>query len=97
MNFSSGFHEQFNGTIAAKENENQGMENAKRDCGGDNLFSDMPWLREFTSANSSAFLAAENMSLNSGASCKIDEFQRFKSFLPKFLTLSETYFFLLKA
>ncbi|KAJ8544654.1 hypothetical protein K7X08_003317 [Anisodus acutangulus] len=87
-----GFHEQFNGTIAAKENENQGMENAKMDCGGDNLFSDMPWLREFTSANSSAFLAAENMSLNSGASCKIDEFQRFKSFLPKFLTLSRDLF-----
>ncbi|XP_059279366.1 uncharacterized protein LOC132033403 isoform X2 [Lycium ferocissimum] len=89
---AKGFHEQFNGTIAAKENENQGMENAKMDCGGDDLFSDMPWLSEFTSANSNAFLAAENMSLNSGASCKIDEFQRFESFLPKFLTVSRDLF-----
>ncbi|KAK4360191.1 hypothetical protein RND71_019143 [Anisodus tanguticus] len=75
-----------------KHPQKTGMENAKMDCGGDNLFSDMPWLREFTSANSSAFLAAENMSLNSGASCKIDEFQHFESFLPKFLTLSRDLF-----
>ncbi|XP_075082703.1 uncharacterized protein LOC107779487 isoform X2 [Nicotiana tabacum] len=87
-----GFHEQFNGTIAAKENENQGLENANMDCGVDNRFSDMPWLSEFTSANNSAFLAAENMSLNSGASCKIDEFQHFESFLSKFLTVARDLF-----
>ncbi|XP_047258363.1 uncharacterized protein LOC124890615 [Capsicum annuum] len=68
------------------------MENAKMDCGVDNLFSGMPWLSEFTSANSSVFLAAENMSPNSGPSCKIDEFQRFESFLPKFLTVSRDLF-----
>lgn len=62
------------------------------DCGVDNRFSDMPWLSEFTSANNSAFLAAENMSLNSGASCKIDEFQHFESFLPKFLTVARDLF-----
>ncbi|KAM3343147.1 hypothetical protein P3S68_028113 [Capsicum galapagoense] len=90
--FGFGFPEQFNGTIEAKENENQGMENAKMDCGVDNLFSGMPWLSEFTSANSSVFLAAENMSPNSGPSCKIDEFQRFESFLPKFLTVSRDLF-----
>ncbi|XP_019262201.1 PREDICTED: uncharacterized protein LOC109240038 [Nicotiana attenuata] len=87
-----GFHEQFNGTIAAKENENQGLENANMDCGVDNRFTEMPWLSEFTSANNSAFVAAENMSLNSGASCKIDEFQHFESFLPKFLTVARDLF-----
>ncbi|XP_049381610.1 uncharacterized protein LOC125846275 isoform X1 [Solanum stenotomum] len=87
-----GFHEQFNGTIAAKETENQGMENAKMDCGVDNLCSDMPWLSEFTSVNRSAFLGADNTSLNSGDSCKIDEFQRFESFLSKFLTVSRDLF-----
>ncbi|KAK6796147.1 hypothetical protein RDI58_003848 [Solanum bulbocastanum] len=87
-----GFHEQFNGTIAAKETENQGMENAKMDCGVDNLCSDMPWLSEFTSANHSALLGADNTSLNSGDSCKIDEFQRFELFLSKFLTVSRDLF-----
>lgn len=62
------------------------------DCGVDNLSSDMPWLREFTSANSSAFLMADNTSLNNWASCKIEEFQRFESFLPKFLTVSRDLF-----
>ncbi|XP_055804089.1 uncharacterized protein LOC129873107 isoform X2 [Solanum dulcamara] len=69
-----------------------GMENAKVDCGVDNLFSDRPCLSEFASANSSAFLAADNTSLTSGASCKIDDLQRFESFLPKFLTVSRELF-----
>lgn len=68
------------------------MENVKMDCDVDNLFSDMPWLSEFTSANSNAFPAAENMSLNNGPSCKVDEFQHFESFLPKFLTVSRDLF-----
>ncbi|CAN4123808.1 unnamed protein product [Withania somnifera] len=88
----SGFHVQFNGTIAAKENENQGMENVRMDCGVDNLFSNMPWLSEFTLANSNSFPEAKNMSPNSGASCEVDEFQRFESFLPKFLTVSRDLF-----
>ncbi|XP_010315823.2 uncharacterized protein [Solanum lycopersicum] len=69
-----------------------GMENAKLDCGVDNLCSDMPWFSEFISANRSAFLGPDNTSLNSGDSCKIDEFQRFESFLPKFLTVSRDLF-----
>lgn len=69
-----------------------GMENAKMDCGVDNLSSDMPWLREFTSANSSSFLMADNTSLTNWASCKIEEFQRFESFLPNFLTVSRDLF-----
>lgn len=68
------------------------MENAKLDCGVDNLCSDMPWFSEFISANRSAFLGPDNTSLNSGDSCKIDEFQRFESFLPKFLTVSRDLF-----
>ncbi|CAK9140747.1 unnamed protein product [Ilex paraguariensis] len=88
-----GFNGETNGTVAGEGKKNQkGMENEKMNCGVDIGFSGIPWLREFTLVNESAFLKAENMTPDSGVSCSFEEFHRFESFLSKFMVVAREFF-----
>ncbi|KAJ4822825.1 hypothetical protein Tsubulata_015827 [Turnera subulata] len=96
---SKGFDEGRNGSSAAggggKENL-KGRDSESMTCGGENGFGGIPWIGGFSSVNDSVPIeeigSDENSEPVGGVFCSHEEFQRFESFFPRFMTVTRELF-----
>ncbi|XP_024031765.1 uncharacterized protein LOC21398092 [Morus notabilis] len=87
------FHGVTNRRLTSKgKNIQKGVENAKVMCDIGNGFDRVPWHVDFNSVNDSSFEETDNVTPDVLSSCTSEEYQRFDSFLSKFMTLAKDFF-----
>lgn len=74
------------------KNIQKGMESGKVMCDIGNEFERVPWHVDFNSVNDSSLEEIENVAPDSLSSCTSEEYQRFDSFLSKFMAVAKDFF-----